>query len=94
VEVLNKLAWLLATCPDARLRDGVRAVRYAERACEQTHYGVTLLVGTLAAAQKACVLARPAAEEGLLEKNRQLLGVYRAHKAYHETVERFVLEAP
>ena len=49
-DVLNNLAWLLATCPDARIRDGVQAVQYAERACELTHYGVTLLVGTLAAA--------------------------------------------
>ena len=50
VDVLNNLAWLLATCPDAHVRDGVQAVKYAEHACELTHYGVTVLVGTLAAA--------------------------------------------
>jgi tetratricopeptide (TPR) repeat protein len=50
LDVLNNLAWLLATCPDAHIRDGVQAVKYARRACELTHYGVTRLVGTLAAA--------------------------------------------
>ena len=40
-EALNNLAWLLATCPDAHVRDGVQAVKYAGRACELTHYGVT-----------------------------------------------------
>ncbi|MGO9587298.1 MAG: tetratricopeptide repeat protein, partial [Limisphaerales bacterium] len=49
-DVLNNLAWLLATCPDAHVRDGVQAVKYAGRACELTHYGVTVPVGTLAAA--------------------------------------------
>ena len=42
LEVLNNLAWLLATGPNARMRDGVQAVQYAGRACELTHYGVTL----------------------------------------------------
>ncbi len=30
----NDLAWLLATCPDAELRDGERAVRFARRSLE------------------------------------------------------------
>ena len=108
VEDLNNLAWLLATCPDARLRDGVQAVNYAERACELTHYGVTLLVGTLAAAyaeagryddalaaaQKACALATAAGERELLERNQQLLAMYRAHQAYHEASGKLVPAAP
>src|SRR6185295_18348466 len=36
--VLNNLAWLLATCPEAQLRDGVQAVQYAERACKVTDH--------------------------------------------------------
>jgi tetratricopeptide (TPR) repeat protein len=32
-ESLTSLAWLLATCPDAGLRDGKRAVELATRAC-------------------------------------------------------------
>ena len=47
---LNDLAWLLATRPRAEERDGVRAVRFAERACELTQYKWTIMVGTLAAA--------------------------------------------
>jgi tetratricopeptide (TPR) repeat protein len=107
-DVLNNLAWLLATCPDARIRDGVQAVKYAGRACELTHYGVTVLVGTLAAAyaeagryddaiaaaQKACALATAAGELELLEKNRKLLDLYRAHQPYHEAVGKFVPAAP
>ena len=36
--VLNNLAWLLATCPDAAFRNGPEAVRLATRACELTSY--------------------------------------------------------
>ena len=98
-EVLNNLAWLLATCPDASVRDGTQAVKYAERACELTHYSVTPIVGTLAAAyaeagrfdeamataQKACALAAAAGDQGLLKKNEELLERYRKHQPYHET---------
>jgi len=108
VDVLNNLAWLLATCPDAHLRDGVQAVKYAGQACELTHYGVTPLVGTLAAAyaeagrfddaiaaaQKACTLASAAGEQDLLKRNQELLALYRAHQPYHEAAEKFVPIAP
>ena len=108
VEALNNLAWLLATCPDAHVRDGVQAVKYGERACELTHYGVTVLVGTLAAAyaeagrfddamataQKACALASAAGEQDLLEKNQKLLELYRAHQPYHEAAAKVVPAAP
>jgi len=97
-EILNNLAWRLATCPDAHIRDGVQAVKYAERACELTHYRETILIGTLAAAyaeagrfdeaistaQKACALASQPGEQDLLRRNQELLVLYRAHKPYHE----------
>jgi tetratricopeptide (TPR) repeat protein len=108
VEVLNNLAFLLATCPDARIRNGVQAVQYAEQACELTHYGVSIIVGTLAAAyaeagryddaiaaaQKACALATAAGEQDLLAKNQQLLALFRAHQPYHEAAGKFVPAAP
>ena len=108
LDVLNNLAWLLATSPDAHIRDGVQAVKYAERACELTHYGVTLLVGTLAAAyaeagrydnaitaaEKACALALATGEQGLLQKNQELLALYRAQQPYHEAAGKFVPAAP
>jgi len=99
--VLNTLAWLLATWPDAHIRDGVRAVKDARHACELTHYGVLPLLTTLAAAyaeagrfddataaaQKACALARAAGEQDLLEKNQKLLDLYRAHQPYHDDMQ-------
>jgi tetratricopeptide (TPR) repeat protein len=46
----DDLAWLLATCPDARFRDGHRAVNLAEHACQLTHYEEPAPVRTLSAA--------------------------------------------
>ena len=107
-DVLNNLAWLLTTSPDAHIRDGVQAVKYAERACDLTHHGVTLLVGTLAAAyaeagrfddaitaaEKACALASAAGDQGLLKRNQDLLALYLKHQPYHEAAGKFVPAAP
>jgi len=98
-DVLNNLAWLLATCTDANIRNGAQAVKYAERACELTHYHMTPMVGTLAAAyaeagrfdeaiataKKACALAAAAGDQNLLQRNQELLVLYRAHQPYRET---------
>jgi tetratricopeptide (TPR) repeat protein len=107
-DVLNNLAWMLATDSNAGVRDGREAVRLAERACELTHYDVTILVGTLAAAyaetgrfdeaiataEKACALASAAGDQGLLKKNQELLALYQKHQSYHEPAEEFVPAAP
>ena len=96
--LLNNLAWLLATCPDARLRNGAQAVGYAERACALTSYRQTVTVGTLAAAyaeagrfddaiataKKTCALASESGQWGLLKKNQELLALYLKHQPYHE----------
>ena len=95
---LNNLAWKLATSEKTSIRNGTRAVQLAEHACELTQYGVTPMVGTLAAAyaeagrfddamaaaQKACALATAAGDRDLLEKNQKLLVLYRARQPYHE----------
>ena len=95
---MNNLAWLLATCPEASLRNGAEAVQLAEKACQITEYHRTIIVGTLGAAyaeagrfadavataQKACELAGIFKEEALLAKNQELLELYRSGKAYHE----------
>jgi len=95
VEALNNLAWALATSSRSELRDGARAVQLAQHASELTHYQKTIYVGTLAAAyaeagrfddaiataEKACELAGKTGETGLLQKNRELLELYRAHRA-------------
>ncbi len=98
-DAMNNLAWTLATSGDAGLRDGAQAVKYAERACDLTGYKQTITVGTLAAAyaeagrfeeavataQKACALAGQSGAPDLLQKNRELLELFRAHQAYHES---------
>jgi tetratricopeptide (TPR) repeat protein len=107
-EILNNLAWQLATCPDSKVRDGTRAVRLAQRACELTHYRKTIMVGTLAAAyaeagrfdeaiataQRACDLASESGKQELLKKNQDMLALYRAHQPYHEATEKLVPGAP
>jgi tetratricopeptide (TPR) repeat protein len=48
--MLDELAWLLATYPDSKSRDGTEAVRLAERACAATERRIPALLATLAAA--------------------------------------------
>ncbi|MBN1508557.1 MAG: PD40 domain-containing protein [Sedimentisphaerales bacterium] len=50
VSVANNLAWLLATCPDGACRDGTRAVRLAEWACNATSFKSPPLLDSLATA--------------------------------------------
>ena len=45
----NNRAWLLATCPDANLRDGKKAVETAIRACELSEWKAPYAISTLAA---------------------------------------------
>lgn len=49
-QALNNLAWILATWPDALIRDGTRAVELAERAEALTHPRSPVISATLAAA--------------------------------------------
>ena len=93
-EILNNLAWQLATSPDPKIRDGIQAVQLAQRACEQTQFGKTVFLGTLAAAfaeagkfddaiaiaEHACNLAAKNGETNLLQKNQDLLERYRQHR--------------
>jgi len=97
-DALNNLAWVLATSEEAELRDGAQAVRYAERACEQTRYQEIIPMGTLAAAyaeagrfdaavataQKACDLAGKQGETQLQQRNQELLERYRARQPWRE----------
>jgi tetratricopeptide (TPR) repeat protein len=48
--ILNNLAWVLATSPDAKLRNGHRAVELATLACKVTDYKLAFILSTLAAA--------------------------------------------
>jgi tetratricopeptide (TPR) repeat protein len=48
--MLDELAWLLATYPDSKSRDGNEAVHLAEHACNLTERKIPALLDTLAAA--------------------------------------------
>jgi hypothetical protein len=101
---LNNLAWKLATSSDQNFRNGALAVKGAERACRETNYQVTTMVGTLAAAyaeadrfdeaitigEKACQLASESAETNLLRVNKELVGLYQAHQPYHEPPQSLI----
>jgi len=98
----NNLAWLLATAPQAELRDGPEAVRCAERACALTDYRQARMVGTLAAAyaaagrfeeavdtaRRAIELALAAGDPHFAAANRQLLRLYEARRPYHEPAQQ------
>jgi tetratricopeptide (TPR) repeat protein len=96
--LLNNLAWLLASCPEAAFRNGREAVRLAKRACELTGYTKPLLLGTLAAAQaeagdfqaaiataeRATALATSLHLEDVAARNRELIQLYRQGQPFHE----------
>jgi len=48
--ILNNLAWVLATSPDEKLRNGRRAIELATDACKLTEYKLPHILSTLAAA--------------------------------------------
>jgi tetratricopeptide (TPR) repeat protein len=98
VAALNNLAWILATDPDEKLRNGPRAVELAESACQITEWKQPFLIGTLAAgyaeagrftnavatAERACAVARETKLDDVARRNQELLEMYRAGKPYHE----------
>ena len=101
-EDLNNLAWLLATSPEAKIRNGPEAVRLAQRACELTSYQQPMPLGTLAAAyaetgdftnavktvQAAIERATVTGDESFARMNQQLLRLYRAQRAFHMPAAR------
>jgi protein O-mannosyl-transferase len=98
IETLNNLAWMLATSPDAQVRNANDAIQFAERACRLTDYSKAPLVGTLAAAyaeagrfedaasyaSKAAELAAAAGDQRFATLNRQLLSLYQARQPFRE----------
>jgi tetratricopeptide (TPR) repeat protein len=81
-EAANNLAWLLATCPDRSLRDGVRAVALARQASQRSRDQNPVILGTLAAAYaeagnlpEAVATAQRAHQLALAQNNRSYAGV-------------------
>lgn len=52
--ILNRVAWLLATCPDVALRDCELATEIAEENCRRTNNRHPVALDTLAAAYAEC----------------------------------------
>jgi TPR repeat protein len=49
-QLANTLAWMLATCPDDSVRDGVAAIKWASKACKLTNWTEAGIIDTYAAA--------------------------------------------
>ena len=89
-ELLNHLAWLLATSPVPSLREGGRATESAQRACERTQNHQARTIITLSAAlaragrfeaasvhaQRAIALASAAKENDLVSRGQILLELF------------------
>jgi tetratricopeptide (TPR) repeat protein len=92
--LLNNLAWVLATSPDDKLRNGKRAVELAKQGCEVTEYKQAHILSTLAAAyaesgnfDEAVKWSKKAVEtgpEGIKSQLEKELESYQAKKAWRE----------
>jgi tetratricopeptide (TPR) repeat protein len=99
--MLNNLAWVLATSPDDKLRDGKRAIELATKACELTEYKAAHILSTLAAAyaetgdfetavkwsKKAVELGKDDAEPEVQESLTKELQGYEAKKPFRERLQ-------
>jgi tetratricopeptide (TPR) repeat protein len=97
-EVLDLLAWILATAPHDDLRNGTEAVRMAERACELTQHKRAQFMATLAAsygeagrfaeaeatAQKAESLARDSRQSALVVLSQEIAAAANSGRPWRE----------
>ena len=98
--LLNNTAWVLATNPNASVRNGIEAVELAERALKLSGGNEPAILGTLAAAyaeagrfpkaleaaHKALQLARQRNQQALANTLRARIALYEAGKPYRETL--------
>jgi tetratricopeptide (TPR) repeat protein len=99
IQASNNLAWILATCPEAKYRDGDKAVELAKKAVTQGLKGEG--IETLAAAYAevgnfeeaistqetavALLEERPSGNESQLQKAKERLALYRNHQTFIDT---------
>jgi len=97
--LLNNLAWVLATCPDASIRNGTRAVELAQQAERLSGGKDPALLGTLAAAyaeagrfaeavaaaQRALELATAQTNTAQVETLRARLELYQSGSPFRDT---------
>ncbi len=91
LDVLNNLAWIFATCPDARFRNGPDAVCLAERAYAITKGNNATILDTLGAAyaetgqfDKALLAARRGLEIARAANDQRLVNVLGKSIAHYE----------
>jgi tetratricopeptide (TPR) repeat protein len=96
--LLGNLAFLLTTCPDQSLRNIPEATRLAIESCRLTHYNNPEFLSCLAIVyseagrfpeaifmtEKACALGTDLGQQALVQKNQELLVLYRNHQPYHD----------
>ncbi len=96
-EARNDLAWVLATCSQASLRNGNKAVELAERANQLTGHGNPVFLDTLSAAyaeagrfpeavataQRALQLAETQSNTALADAIRSQIKLYQTGIAFH-----------
>ncbi|PZR73182.1 MAG: hypothetical protein DLM73_11325 [Chthoniobacterales bacterium] len=90
-ETMNNMAWILATSPDALVRDGAKAVQVAERADSLTRNASPIISATLAAAYAemarfpdAVRTAQRAIQLALNEGNKGRADSIRAQLSFYE----------
>jgi tetratricopeptide (TPR) repeat protein len=99
--MLDELAWLLATYPDSKSRDGTEAVRLAEHACDLTGRKIPALLDTLAAAyaeagdfpraiaaaEEALNRARSSGDNDAVKLSENILASFRENVPYRQEPE-------
>jgi tetratricopeptide (TPR) repeat protein len=102
LEILNVLAWLLATTEDTSIQNPSDSVRFAQRACELTKYQRPDLLDTLAAAyavagrfseaveiaEKVKKMAEDAGQKEIAEKMQTRLQLYKANRPYRQKMSQ------
>ncbi len=92
----------MATCPDDQVRSGREAIEFGEAACRLGGHKEPICLGTLAAAyaeagrfddairsaEKARELAAAAGVKEVVQRNEELLQLYRAGKPFRESIKK------
>ncbi len=94
-DAFNLMGWILATCSDASVRNGAKAVEYAKKACDLSDWHNANIVLTLAAAYAEAGNFDSAINteqkylkmDGLSDEARKIgkerMGLYLTHTAFH-----------
>ncbi|MFO0949209.1 MAG: tetratricopeptide repeat protein, partial [Planctomycetota bacterium] len=100
-QAANNLAWILATSPDERFREGVEAVKLAELACRATNHQRPDCLDTLAAAyaevgewEKAVATARLAADRAKELQDSTLTREIEQRRELYENLRPYRAKSP